>query len=274
MAIEGATSGGGTPGVSGVFALPFKEQIEFFRNKLHLPTERWNDIAQSAHDRGFVVAGAIKGDLLADLHAALQKHMAGGGGLEGYRKDFRNIVEKHGWHGWTGEGTAGGEAWRTRVTYMTNLRTSYAAGRYRQLTESGIKYWMWKHSGLATEPRPEHLAWSGMVLPANHPFWRLHFPPQIPPNWGCRCRVVGVASPEQARRLGGDPGKRPPAGWESVDTQHKDPALIADGWNFAPGANTETSLHEFVERKMLRYPPALRAAFAAELAAVRPEGAA
>ncbi len=30
------------------------------------------------------------------------------------------------------------------------------------------------------------------------------FPPQIPPHWGCRYRVVGVDSPESARGLGGD----------------------------------------------------------------------
>ena len=29
------------------------------------------------------------------------------------------LVEKNGWHGWTGEGTAKGEAWRTRVLGVT-----------------------------------------------------------------------------------------------------------------------------------------------------------
>ena len=51
----------------GTFNLPFTEQISFFRNKLNLSTERWDDILHQAHDRAFIVAGAAKADLLDDL---------------------------------------------------------------------------------------------------------------------------------------------------------------------------------------------------------------
>ena len=40
-------------------ALPFAQAIEFFRAKLDLPTDAWDDIWQEAHDRAFVVAGAF-----------------------------------------------------------------------------------------------------------------------------------------------------------------------------------------------------------------------
>ena len=201
------------PTMAATLNLPFKEQIDYFSRKLNLPTERWDDIRNSAHDRAFVVAGAMKADLLADLRASILKHIDGGMGLEGYRRDFKAIVAKHGWTGWTGEGTPGGVAWRTRTTYMTNLRVSHAAGRYQQLTDSpNLRYWMWRHSELAREPRAQHLAWDGMVLPADHPFWKQHYPPQIPPHWGCRCRVVGVETPEDAQALGGEPDKALPEG--------------------------------------------------------------
>ena len=48
------------------FNTPFAEQIEFFRQKLNLPTEHWDDIMRETHDRAFVVAGAMKADLLDD----------------------------------------------------------------------------------------------------------------------------------------------------------------------------------------------------------------
>lgn len=252
-------------GLPAVFALPFVEQIDYFRKKVALPTERWDDIEQSVHDRAFVVAGATKADLFTDLAEAIDEEMHGGEGLEGYRRRFRRLVEKHGWHGWTGEGTPAGEAWRTRVTYMTNLRVSHAAGRYRQLTESGIRYWMWKHNDLVREPREQHLAWNGLVLPADHPFWKLHYPPQIPPHWGCRCRVVGVTNPALARRLGGDPDKALPADWQTVDAEHK---TQGPDWNYAPGGNTLTPLAEMVERKMLNYPPAIAQALKNDLVGV------
>lgn len=136
------------------FDLSFAEQIEFFRRKLNLPSEKWDDLLRAAHDRAFVVAGATKADLLADLRAAVQAQMDGGRGLEGFRDDFLKIVDEHGWWGFTGDDRdtdrpkgAGGIAWRTRVIYDTNVNTSYAAGRYQQLQESGLRYWVYKHSG-------------------------------------------------------------------------------------------------------------------------------
>ena len=46
-----------------------------------------------------------------------RRAVASGTSLEEFRRDFRGIVEDRGWHGWTGEGTRAGEAWRTRVIY-------------------------------------------------------------------------------------------------------------------------------------------------------------
>jgi hypothetical protein len=54
-------------------SLPFKEQIAFFLAKTPVPTERWNDLQRDAHDSQFMVAGAMKADLLADLKAAMAK---------------------------------------------------------------------------------------------------------------------------------------------------------------------------------------------------------
>ena len=42
----------------------FEEQIDFFRRKLNLPSETWRDIQRAAHDRAFMVAGAMKADRL------------------------------------------------------------------------------------------------------------------------------------------------------------------------------------------------------------------
>ena len=104
------------------FNTPFFEQLEFFRQKLNLPSERWDDIEKSAHDKGFIVAGAMQADLLADLRAAVDRAHEQGTGLEAFRQDFRRLVQKHGWTGWTGEGSAAGEAWRTRVTTRPTWR--------------------------------------------------------------------------------------------------------------------------------------------------------
>ena len=54
-------------------SIPFAEQIAFFRQKVNLGTQRWDDILGAAHDRSFVVAGAMQADLLADLRTAVTK---------------------------------------------------------------------------------------------------------------------------------------------------------------------------------------------------------
>lgn len=68
------------------FGTPFAEQLTFFREKLKLPSEHWDDIMHEAHDRAFIVAGAMKADLLDDLQQAVFSRMADGGGA--YNSDF------------------------------------------------------------------------------------------------------------------------------------------------------------------------------------------
>lgn len=222
-----------------VFRRPFDEQVAFFRGKLGnlMPTATWRDLLKEQHDRAFMVAGAAKADLLADLAAAVDKAIADGETLGAFRARFAEIVKRHGWHGWTGEGTKAGEAWRTRVIYETNLATSYSAGRLAQLQQGEYPYWMYRHSDAVLRPRPQHVAWDGLVLPADHKFWKTHFPPN---GFGCRCRALGVRSPAQARRLGGDPDRALPNNWDTIDPKTGAPVGIDEGWEYQPGATSDT----------------------------------
>ena len=220
--------------VRATFRQPFKEQVAAFRLRLGdlVPTSRWDDISKAQHDRAFMVAGAVKADLLADLGAAVDKAISEGSGLEEFRRDFRQIVERNGWHGWTGEGTAKGEAWRTKVIYKTNMLTTMAAGRHAQLIDGNFKFWVYEHSG-AAHPRLDHLSWNGLILPSDHPFWATHYPPN---GWGCGCRVRGARTLAGAIRVGGDPSKVLPDDWQAIDPRTGVPNGIGKGWDYAPGA--------------------------------------
>ncbi len=222
--------------VSGAFNRPFPEQIAYFRRKLgnQVPTQRWDDLLGAAHDDAFMVAGAAKADLLNDLATAVDKAISEGRGLEEFRKDFRAIVKRNGWTGWTGEGSVKGEAWRVKTILRTNARTSYAAGRYAQLVAGNFPFWVYRH-GDSQEPRPQHiLEWNGLVLPPDHPFWQKAYPPS---DWGCSCYVLGARSEAGAKRLGGDPKKRLRGDWAKPDPKTGAPAGIGRGWDYAPGAS-------------------------------------
>lgn len=222
--------------VTGAFRRPFTEQVAFFRGKLGnlVPTQFWDDLEREQHDTGFMVAGAQKADLLSDLAMAVDRTIAEGKSLDAFRKDFRAIVQRHGWHGWTAEDTKGGRAWRTRTIYKTNASTSYAAGRYAQLVDGNFALWVYRHGG-SKDPRHEHLhVFDGLCLPPDHPFWKIFFPPS---DWGCSCYVVGARSERAARRLGGDPDKKLPDGWDAINPKTGVPNGAGRNWDYAPGAS-------------------------------------
>ncbi|WP_323763319.1 phage minor head protein [Marinovum sp.] len=246
--------------LAAVFRRPFPEQVAAFRLRLGnlVPTARWDDIWQEAHDRAFMVAGATKADLLADLAGAVDKAISEGRSLEEFRRDFRATVEKHGWHGWTGEDTEAGQAWRTRVMYRTNARTTYAAGRYAQLTEGGFAYWIYRHGG-SLEPREQHLGWDGLILEAGHLFWQTHYPPN---GWGCSCYVTGARSIEGARRRGGDPAVELGDGWQRPDAKTGAPEGIDRGWAYGPGRSVAEEVTRMVAEKRAKLPQALGTALA------------
>lgn len=241
--------------LNAVLKKPFAEQVAFFRNKLGnlVPTAKWDDLQKAQHDTAFMVAGAQKADLLADLSKSIDKAISQGAGLEAWRKDFKAAVEEYDWHGWMGESTETGRAWRTRVTYQTNMQTSYAAGRFAQLQEGGFEYWVYHHSDGVKVPREQHLAWDGMALPADHPFWQTHYPPN---GWGCQCYVTGARNKDIAEMHGADFSKTPPEGTEGI---HK-------GWDYAPGANVAKHVSLMAE-KAGQYPHAIAANLLTSLAA-------
>lgn len=232
------------PPLDAALATPFAEQIAFFKQKLNLPTARWDDIRRQAHDRAFISAGAMQADLLNDLHTAMLRRIKDGRGLEAFRAEFAEVVRKNGWTGWTGQGTTLGEAWRTRVIYETNMLTSYAAGRWQQLTHPDLlkvaPYWKYHHADGVLHPRPLHQSWNNLVLPWDHPFWKTHYPPN---GWGCHCYIIPVDAAEYARAV--QEGRTtPPEGWESgvgIDT----------GFDYAPGASVAKSLSSVVNDKLI-----------------------
>lgn len=218
-------------------SLPFSEQVRFFRRKVNLPTAAWTDIYTAEHDFAFVVAGANRDALVADFRAAVDKAVAGGGTLADFRRDFDRIVATQGWD------YNGGRAWRSRVIYETNISTSYAAGRLEQLRDSPrTPYWQYEHADWVQQPRVQHLAWDGLVLAADDPWWQQHYPPN---GWGCQCQVrglslrdlvkLGKAGPDTAPEVQTEErtiGQRSPNGPRTVRV----PVGVDPGFEYQPGA--------------------------------------
>jgi len=185
-----------------VHTKPFQEALDYFREKVNLPTKTWRDIQHGAHAKAFVVAGAMKEDMLSSFREAIDKAIAQGTTLEEFRKDFDKIVASA---GWSYKGTRG---WRTRTIFATNIQTAYAAGRYKQMTDPDVlkrrPYWQYL-VGDSKKHRKEHLQWNGLILRADDPFWETHYPPN---GWGCKCRVRSL-SEQDLERMGSKPDTAP-----------------------------------------------------------------
>ena len=211
---------------------PFKEAVEFFRAKVNVPTEGWRDLMKEGHDTGFMVAGAMKAELLNDLRGAVDESLAEGTTLATFRKKFDQAVAENDWQHY------GGRNWRSRLIFETNHRTAYNAGRYRQMTHPDLlisrPYWQYLHGG-GRNPRKQHLAWSGLVLRADDAFWNSHFPPN---GFNCHCRIQTLAE-RDLRRMGKAGPDTAPQGIDGVD----------EGWDYTPG---KTSLAWPVARQVAK----------------------
>ncbi len=231
---------------AGYGRIPFKEQIEFFRRKVALPSDSWTQLYSYGHDHGFVVAGANRDDLVTDFYQAVDKAISEGQSLQTWQRNFDSIVEKHGWD------YNGSRGWRSKVIYETNLSTSFSAGRREQLLSmtKTHPYWMYVHSDTVEHPRQEHLALDGLVLRWDDPLWRTHFPPN---GWGCMCSVRALTK-RQAIAMGkvrddGEPSqKAPPIKMREVIIGKDGPSPrkvtvpvgIDPGFEYAPGTTSRS----------------------------------
>jgi len=161
------------------------EAIQFFRNKLDIPTRQWTDLWQQQHSVAFTVAGATSKALVADFRAAVDKVISQGTTLEDFRKDFDKIVADHGWS-YNGE-----RGWRSRVIFDTNVGMAYAAGKWEQIqrVKDQRPYLRYVHLEGQKHPRPLHASWHNTVLPVDDPWWQTHFPPN---GWFCHCTVQSL----------------------------------------------------------------------------------
>jgi len=206
--------------------------IAYFRRKLALPIERWSQVYAEQHERAFVVAGAMRRDMVEDFQSAIARAIEEGTTITDFRKEFDSIVQRYGWD------YNGSRGWRTRVIYETNLTGAYAAGELEAQRElqRELPYWRYRHGG-SLNPREQHLAWDGMVLRSDDPFWQTHYPPN---GWGCSCYVEALDA-DGLQRLGkSGPDPSPEIEtyeWTNPATGEvkRVPQGISPGFEYAPG---------------------------------------
>ncbi len=223
--------------------VPFTEAFSAFERRLKnkVGTKYWDDMVGHAHAQSFTVAGATKAELLNDFGKSIADIQKAGGTLNDFRKEFDTIVAKHGWS------YNGARGWRTRVIFETNMRTSYAAGRWQQVEKrasrekkKGRELFLIYDTARDERVRDAHDNWRDIVRPVNDEFWITHYPPN---GWGCRC-IARTASESylKSRKLDSTPDNLMPEiqTEDRINTRtgevYKDQIPGIDtGWNYNVG---------------------------------------
>ena len=212
----------------------FEEQAKYFEKKLNLKTNSYLDVLGEEHDYFFMVAGANRNEVLLALREAVDAAVLKGETLEEFRKRFKQIIADTGWE------YNGGLNWRTRIIYDTNVYGAYNRGRLQQHLDLAeyMPYWEYQHNDNA-HPREQHMAWDGLVLRYDDPWWRYHYPIKA---YGCHCTVVAYDEAD-LRRYGKQIGTAPEIEFEqkTVGIRSGNPRTVTvakgtdvgfEPWNF------------------------------------------
>lgn len=205
----------------------YKEAVDYFKQKINLPTRRWNDLEGAMHTRAFTVAGAMRDDILSDFRNAVDRAIEKGDSLQDFRNNFYDIAKK-----WRVADPSFDEkmekpkygAWRSKVIYQTNMATAAAAAQERQARAMPDVFTHAKYiCQMLPGSREEHKAWNGTVLPIKHPWWQKHSPPN---GFGCLCEKEYISKYEMD------------AGDEKVTkapTTANDTNKIGENWDYSIG---------------------------------------
>ncbi|MEM1284940.1 MAG: phage minor head protein [Pseudomonadota bacterium] len=255
---------------------PPPEVRRYFAEKGLRPAFSWLDVWGEEHAHAFTVAKAMELDVLTTIRDSLQDAIDDGTPYEAWARDLTPQLQRLGWWGQapmvdpdTGETLPVqlGSPRRLRTIYQANIRSARAAGQWEraQRTKAGLPYFLY---GLSTaeDRRPEHEAKVGTILPVDHPFWDMWFPPN---GWGCECWARQITRRE-ADRLGGvsDAPEIPTRPFENRRTGEvtEIPIGIDPGWHTNPGRARSRTVSRFLNGKLEEADPDLRRIAIADIA--------
>lgn len=190
---------------------PPVEALDFFKAKTLKPSFSFEDVWREQHAIAFTVAKAMQLDVLTTIQAALDQSLEQGKTFADFKRELRPTLKRLGWWGVkeqtdpaTGEvkPVQLGSPRRLKVIYDTNVRQAHAAGREEkaQRVKKRFPYAMYV-IGPSENHREQHVAWHGLILPVDDPWWDTHTPMN---GWGCKCskRLITVRQYDRLKKSG------------------------------------------------------------------------
>lgn len=183
-----------------------EDALRYFRRKRLRVGFDYMAVWNEEHAIAFTVAKITSLDVLETIRQSIETAIADGQPFEQWRNELRPKLEKAGW--WRPREVIDNETGeigvsrlnhpqRLRTIYETNTRVAYAAGQWErvQRTKEVLPYLL-RTVGPSLVHREQHLAWHGVLLPADDPWLEQH---PCPCGWGCKCRYRQIGRVEYAK---------------------------------------------------------------------------
>lgn len=165
--------------------LPFEEAIDFFKGKISLTKEEWEELEPKLRFRAFTVARLAEADHIEMLRGRLLNAMEKGEYFTETWKDIKAFTE---------DADQPFSARYFETVYRTNIQSSYNAGRLMQYQNNMPPAWelLFIEDGRTSDicKGLASIAGNGKALAASHSFWSTYgFPPY---HFNCRTTFRAV----------------------------------------------------------------------------------
>lgn len=204
-------------------SVPYEEAARIVADKQIMSKAAFDALCDELKARAFVVTGLEDLRAVQEIRDAIAE-LPRGAAWEDVKAQVVEKLEAGGF-------SQAAADYRAMLLLRHHGFAAYAQENYRELREMQDVFPYWKYQSMGDEKvRSSHAALDGLILPADDPFWKDHFPPW---EWNCRCQVVGVTQEEYdgARTVG------------TFDAS--DPDAKASGWKLTP------ALHERLRQGQL-----------------------
>lgn len=192
--------------------VPYEEAARIVAEKQIMSKAAFDALCDELKARAFVITGLEDLRAVQEIRDAIAE-LPRGAAWEDVKAQVIEKLEAGGF-------SQGAAEHRATLLLRHHGFAAYAQEQYRELQEMKDVFPYWKYKTMGDEKvRSSHAALDGLILPADDPFWRDHYPPW---EWNCRCMVVGVTE-EQYN------------GAKTVGTfDASDPDAKAGGWKLTP----------------------------------------
>ncbi len=187
-----------------------EEALAFFRAKGLAPPDArfdYRDVWRNEHASNFVVAKAMRDEVLETIRGALDRALEGGGTLASFMDELEPELKRLGWWGrgmerdpLTGalKNVQLGSPRRLRVIFDANMRAAHAAGKWARIERVKDAFPFLRYVQIQRDTkREEHARYHDLIRPVDDPVWERIYPPN---GWRCGCTVQQLSQAMMDRR--------------------------------------------------------------------------